>query len=85
MTFETRGRFTMDSRIRLYDYFEIHGCTTYSRLHKKFEHACKMIRAGLCSLCFGLGLEDGHVPTVWPLLGGSWDLVALTAGPTPYS
>ena len=34
---------------------------------KKLEHGCWMIHAGLPS-SFGLGLEDGHVPTFWLLL-----------------
>ena len=31
------------------------------------EHGCRMMYAGFASL-FGLGLEDGHVPTFWLLL-----------------
>ena len=34
---------------------------------KKLEHGCRMIYAGSASFCC-LGLEDGHVPTLWPLL-----------------
>ena len=34
---------------------------------QKLEHGCRMIYAGVPSF-FGLGLEDGHVPTFWLLL-----------------
>ena len=36
----------------------------YSR---KLQHGCRMLYAG-SSASFGLGLEDRHVPTFWPLL-----------------
>ena len=31
---------------------------------KKSEHGCKVIYAG-CPSSFGLGLEDGQIPTFW--------------------
>ena len=34
---------------------------------QKLEHGCRMIHAGRPSF-FGLGLEDGPVPTFWLLL-----------------
>ena len=34
---------------------------------KKLEHGCRMIYAGVTSF-FGLGLEDGCVPTFWLFL-----------------
>ena len=34
---------------------------------KKLEHACRMIYDGSPSFV-GLDLEDGHVPTFWPIL-----------------
>ena len=34
---------------------------------KKLEHGWRMIHAGFPSF-FGLGLEEGHVPTFWLLL-----------------
>ena len=34
---------------------------------KKLEHGCRMIYDGF-PFFFGLGLEDGHVPTFWRLL-----------------
>ena len=35
---------------------------------KKLEYGCRMICAGVPSF-FGLGLEDGHVPTFWHAVG----------------
>ena len=34
---------------------------------RKLEHACRVLYAG-CPSFFGVGLEDGHVPTFWLLL-----------------
>ena len=34
---------------------------------KRLEHGRRMICAGSASFC-ALRLEDGHVPTFWPLL-----------------
>ena len=39
---------------------------------KMLEHGCRVIYAGFPSF-FGLGLEDGHVPTFWLLLYGLYD------------
>ena len=40
---------------------------TYTVDSKQLEHGCRMVYAGFPSF-FGLGLEEGHVPTLWPLL-----------------
>ena len=42
-----------------------YGMTTVDS--NKLEHGCRLIYAGIPSL-FGLGLQDGHVPTFWLLL-----------------
>ena len=42
-------------------------CPRFTVDSKKLEHGCGMIHAGFLSF-FGLGLEDGHVPTFWLLL-----------------
>ena len=37
---------------------------------KKLQHGSSMTDAG-CPSSFGFGLEEGHVPTFWPLLFSS--------------
>ena len=46
---------------------EVFGMEANTVDSNKLEHACKVIYAGFPSF-FGLGLEDGHLPTFWILL-----------------
>ena len=47
--------------------FEVVESDTVTAQSQKLEHATRIIYAGIPSF-FGLGLEDGHVPTLWLLL-----------------
>ena len=49
---------------------------------KKLEHGCRMMYAGVPSF-FGLGLEDGPVPTFWPLLQKTRNAELLTHQASP--